>query len=41
MPDALDLDNLSVAEKFIHDAIIAHANTIRALGTSQLFRTAW
>ncbi len=39
MSDALDLDNLRIAEKFIHDAVIADANTIRALRTSQLFRT--
>jgi hypothetical protein len=41
MPDALDFHNLWIAKKLIYNSIIADANTIRALGTSQFFRTAW
>lgn len=36
MPHALDFHNSRVAEKLIHHAIVADANSVRALRTSQL-----
>jgi hypothetical protein len=41
MPHALDFHDFRIAKKFIHDSVIADANAVGALGTSQFFRTAW
>jgi len=38
MPHTLDFHNFRVAEKLIYHAVIADANSIHALGTSQFLR---
>ena len=39
MPHPLDFHNFRIAEKLIHNAIIADSKTICALGTCQFFGT--
>ena len=41
MPHALNFHNFRVAEKLVHDAIIADANPVCVLRTGQFFRTVW